>query len=103
MWLVSWGADYPDPDTFLRVGFHSFHSGWQNEDYFRLVDEARRVTDQDVRTEMYQQADKILVEEAPIMPTAYGRCQLLVKPWVRRYPISATKFWFWKDAVIEPH
>jgi ABC-type oligopeptide transport system substrate-binding subunit len=103
MWFLSWGADYPDPDTFLRVGLQSSQSGWRHEAYYQLVHDARRVTEQDVRLEMYQQADRILMEEAPVMATTYGRCQLLVKPWVKRHPFSATKFWFWKDVVIEPH
>ena len=52
---------------------------------------------------MYQEADRILVEEAAIMPLAYWRCHWLVKPWVRRYPVSTTKSWFWKDVIIDPH
>jgi hypothetical protein len=43
------------------------------------------------------------VEEAVIMPLAYGGSHLLVKPWVRRFPASATRFWFWKDVIIDPH
>jgi hypothetical protein len=67
------------------------------------VEEARRLTDQGERMKMYQAADRILVEEASVMPFAYGRCHLLLKPWIRRCPTSATKFWFWKDVIIDPH
>jgi oligopeptide transport system substrate-binding protein len=95
--------NYPDPDDFLRVSFVRRRSGWQNETYDRLVEEARRITDQGVRMAMYQEADRILVEEAVIMPLAYAHWKLLVKPWVKRYPISTTKFWFWKDVIIDPH
>jgi len=28
---------------------------------------------------------------------------LLVKPWVSKLPISAMRWWFWKDVIIEPH
>jgi oligopeptide transport system substrate-binding protein len=103
LWLRAWIADYPDPDNFLRVGFPRGDTGWRNDAYYRLVDEARRVTDQNERAEMYQQADSILIQEAALMSYAYGRCHLLVKPWVRRHPVSATQSWFWKDVVIEPH
>ena len=44
-----------------------------------------------------------LVEEAAIVPLGYVRLHLLVKPWVKRFPTSAMKQWFWKDVVIEPH
>jgi ABC-type transport system substrate-binding protein len=59
--------------------------------------------DQGKRMRMYQQADRILVEEAPILPLFYSRVRLLVKPWVKRFPVSPLKWWFWKDTIIEPH
>ena len=52
---------------------------------------------------LYRQADRMLVEEAPIMPVGYGRQHLLVKPWVSRFPTSAVKYLFWRDVIIEPH
>ncbi len=103
MRYAGWVADYPDPDNFLRVGFLWERTGWQNEAYDRLVEEARRVMDQEERIRMYQQADRILVEEVPVLPLFYMRLHLLVKPWVRKYPTSPMKTWFWKDVIIEPH
>jgi len=100
---MGWGADYPDPDSFLRVGLLWERTGWRNEAYDRLVESARRVMDQGERMRMYQQADRILVEEAPVLLLLYGRFHLLVKPWVRKYPTSPVKLWFWKDVIIEPH
>jgi oligopeptide transport system substrate-binding protein len=94
-------AGSPDPDELLRSARPGFL--WQNETYDRLVEDARRITDQGRRIEMYQEADRILIEAAAIMPLAYGRFDLLVKPWVRRWPVSVTKFWFWKDVIIDPH
>jgi len=52
---------------------------------------------------MYRQADRILVEEAPVLPLAYGRFHMLVKPWGRRYLTSPLRWWYWKDVIIEPH
>ena len=102
MWMVGWYADYPDPDDFLRIQWW-IDPGWKNDDYDRLVEGARRVMDQPERLRMYQQADGILVEEAPIMPLAYGRFHMLVKPWVRQIFTSPLKWWSWKDIVLEPH
>lgn len=96
-------ADYPDPDNFLRVGLAQYYPQTWNETYAWLVEAARRVTDQAERMKMYQEADKILVEEAVIMPLSYKRFSGLVKPWVSRFPVSAMKPFFWKDVVIEPH
>jgi oligopeptide transport system substrate-binding protein len=105
MLIWGWVADYPDPDNFLRLGMSHIlpYTQWDNGDYKRLVEEARRITDQDERMELYRQADKILVEEAPVLPLAYMRSHLLVKPWVRKLSMSAINYWLWRDVVIEPH
>jgi oligopeptide transport system substrate-binding protein len=103
MFLRGWIADYPDPDNFLRAGPVRRSTGWQNATYDRLVEEARRVMDQGERMRLYGQADRILVEQAPILPLLDGRFHLLVKPWVRKFLTSAITAWFWKDVIIEPH
>jgi len=103
LWIAAWGADYPDPDSFLRAGFPWEETGWRNETYERVVEEARRLTDHGERMKLYRQADRILVEEAAIKPIAYSRKLWLVKPWVSRYPMSAIQECFWKDVIIAPH
>jgi ABC-type oligopeptide transport system substrate-binding subunit len=105
LFLVAWGADYPDPNNFLRESSFWDHTRWQNKVYNILVEKARRLTDQGKRMELYQEADRILVEEAPIMPLIYSRQGLLVKPWVRKYPTSpiVIEYFFGKDVIIEPH
>jgi oligopeptide transport system substrate-binding protein len=102
MWMVGWWVDYLDPDDVLRVQWW-LAPGWQNKAYDRLVEGARRAMKQEERMRMYRQADRLLVEEAPILPLTYARFHMLVKPWVRRYRTSPLKWWFWKDVIIEPH
>jgi ABC-type oligopeptide transport system substrate-binding subunit/DNA-binding SARP family transcriptional activator len=103
LFFNGWAADYPDPDSFLRLCMQATQSGWRNRAYERLVTKARRATDQRTRMGLYRRADRILVEEAVIMPLTYARAHLLVKPWVRRYPISVMRGRFWKDVIIGPH
>jgi oligopeptide transport system substrate-binding protein len=103
MWLVSWFADYPDPDNILRVPWWLSFGGWENPTYTRLVEGARRVMDQAERMRMYQEADKILVDEAALLPLWYGRFHMLVKPWVKKLFTSPLKWWSWKDIIIEEH
>jgi oligopeptide transport system substrate-binding protein len=103
IWLMGWTADYPDPDNFLRVADWRPVGGWRNELYDRLIEDARRATDQGERMRMYQQAEPILLREAPILPLWHYSSHLLVKPWVTRYPTSPMRLWFWKDVVLEPH
>jgi ABC-type transport system substrate-binding protein/DNA-binding SARP family transcriptional activator len=103
LWMVGWYADYPDPDDLLRVAWWLRFGGWQNEAYGELVEGARRVLDQAERMRMYRQADRILVEEAPILPLCYGRFHMLMKPWVKKLFTSPLKWWSWKDVILEPH
>jgi ABC-type oligopeptide transport system substrate-binding subunit/DNA-binding SARP family transcriptional activator len=101
--ITGWDADYPDPDNFMRVGYDQHKSGWRNEGYGSLVERAQRSLDQGERMRMYGEAERILAEEAPIMPIYYFSSRLLVKPWVTGYPATGMRGWFWKDVIIKPH
>ena len=102
MYRVWWNADYPDPDNFLRVCIRR-RTRWRNEVYHGLVAAAKGAMEQGERMNLYQKADRILIEEASIIPLEYGCFHLLVKPWVRTYPTSPMHAWYWKDVILEPH
>ena len=102
IYLTGYWADYPDPDDMLRVLWW-MPLGWQNKAYKHLVETAQRAIDQEERLAMYQQADQILIEEAPLLPLCYGRFHMLVKPWVKKYFANPFKWWFFKDVVLEAH
>ena len=103
MFGMGWVADYPDPDSFLRASPIRRYTGWRDPTYDGLVERARRSTEQAERMRLYAQADRILTEEAVLLPVSYGRYHLLVKPWVSRYPTSPIGRLFWKDVVLGPH
>jgi ABC-type transport system substrate-binding protein len=102
VFLMGWVADYPDPDSFLRVAVH-LHTAWGLDQYLDLVERARRLTEQPERMKLYARAERLLVEDVPLLPLAYDRTHFLLKPWVKRFPISVQSDLFWKDVVIEPH
>jgi len=103
--IMGWMADYPDPDNFLRARIdHIQHqSGWRNKGYDSLVKQAQRSLDQGERIELYGEAEQILAEEVPIMPIFHTSVQLLVKPWVTRFPTTGLREWFFKDVIIKSH
>jgi oligopeptide transport system substrate-binding protein len=103
MFGTGWYADYPDPDSFLRANPILRYTGWRSAAYDELVERARRSTDQAERMKLYAQADRMLIEEAVVLPGTYGRNHFLMKPWVSRYPTSAMATVSWKDVVLEPH
>ncbi len=102
LYFMGWVGDYPDPDNYLRVAVQLF-SAWRHQQYFDAIEQARRTLNQAERLALYAQAQRILTEEVPILPLGYDRAHLLVKPWVKRYPISAVGRIYWKDVVLEPH
>lgn len=100
MVTLMWLADYPDPDNFLRICRQRTWRWWQNETYDQLVEKARQVMDPKERMDLYARAEHLLTEEVPVLPLAYERDHLLIKPWVRHYPTSAIRPAFWKEVVI---
>jgi oligopeptide transport system substrate-binding protein len=94
-----WTADSPDPDNFLRVYMQNVN--WVDEVYSRLLEEARQSNDQRQRIELYQQAERILIEQVPIMPVYYNLRHFLVKPWIRFR--REHEFLYFKDVIQEPH
>ena len=79
-----WIADYPDPDTFFRVGLPWLQIGWHNETFDRLVHRARGTIVQSERLNLFAQADRIMANEVPFIPMIYLWLHWLLKPWLKR-------------------
>jgi len=81
MRLTKWVADYPDPDSFLYVPFHSknaaIYTGFQNVDFDRLVEDARLLADIRERSQLYQRAQRIWMEECPCIVLFHNRALVL--------------------------
>jgi ABC-type oligopeptide transport system substrate-binding subunit len=97
-----WLADYPDPDNFLRAAFQTHHYDCHDAAYWELVTRAQHLQDYGERMRLYSKAERVLARSASVVPLAYFRMNLLVKPWVK-YPVSVGGYGFWQDVIIEPH
>ncbi len=69
---LGWGADYPDPDNFMKL-FTSFsgnnNTRWKNPRYDQLLDLAAKEFSEQKRKKLYDEAQKILCEiDVPITP-----------------------------------
>ena len=76
-----WQADYADPLTFLETletGNGNNWTGWSNPAYDRLIEETRHTADNARRLELFQQAEALMLSEAPLLPLDY-RPQIYVK------------------------
>ena len=84
-----WCADYPDPENFADVLFHTGSSqnngGYSNPQLDALLEAARVEQDVTKRIALYQQAEQILVEDAAALFTSYSLSYQLIKPYVKGY------------------
>jgi oligopeptide transport system substrate-binding protein len=81
-----WGADYPDEqdwyDIFITGSGNQF-SNWSNASYDKAVNDADASADQSKRDTLYNQAGKILVDEAPVVFLNQRTRWALVKSYVK--------------------
>jgi oligopeptide transport system substrate-binding protein len=90
---LGWSADYPDPQDFLDILFHSDsgmnHGSYSNADVDNLLEQARVVQDPIKRVELYNQAEQLIVDDAAWVPTWFtGEQYALVKPSVKGYRLT---------------
>jgi len=95
-------ADFPDPDEFLGVDITNY-TGWRDKIFQRLVQQARETMDQSRRLLLYNQTEDMMIKAVPIVPLYYTQGDVFIKPWVRLFPASPFKFWYFKDVIIDPH
>lgn len=87
-----WCADYPDPENFLDALFHT--DAEQNDGHYsnpaadQLLEQARVELDVNKRIQLYQQAEQIIVNDAPAIFTDHGLDHVLVKPYVKGYALT---------------
>lgn len=91
MTLFGWVADYPDPEDFLDLKFHSERSRANNETRYtnpevdRLLEQARSERDNAKRMALYQQAEEKILQDSPWIPLFHTKNIVLVKPYVKGY------------------
>lgn len=82
----AWTADFPDPVTFL--GMFTANSaynwtGWKHPEYEKFMDSAAGMADANTRYEIFQDAEALLLNEAPVAPLFYGAQTYLIHPAVK--------------------
>jgi oligopeptide transport system substrate-binding protein len=99
MYNLGWIADYPDPQNFLDILFHSDsrqnHMGYANPELDEILDKAAVEADVETREDLYRQAEQIIIEDAPWVPLHYQVEYWLVRPYVQSLripPIIVPKF-----------
>ena len=89
---IGWQADYPDPQDFLDVLFHSQSqlnsTGYDNPEVDRWLEDARSAAWEE-RVELYRQVEQAILNDAPWVPLWFsGERLVLVKPYVQGYHLT---------------
>ncbi|MBI2830155.1 MAG: peptide ABC transporter substrate-binding protein, partial [Chloroflexi bacterium] len=90
MYELAWIADYPDPQNFLDILFHSQslnnETKYSNPEVDKLLETARTERDEKKRFDLYHQAEQIIVNDSPWIPLwNSGERYVLIKPDVDDY------------------
>ena len=102
---IGWIADYPDPQNFLDLLFHSGslenNSQYSNPQVDKILEQARVESDSNARYKLYQQAEQMIVDDAAWIPLWFTKSYVLVKPYVKGYDITPMIIPQLKDVYIE--
>jgi len=89
---LGWCADYPDPENFLDVLYHSESQenlgGYSNPEVDSLLEQARVEPDAEARLALYTHIEQMIMDDVPDLPLLHYHSYLLLKPYVKDYPLS---------------
>ena len=94
-WRASWGADYYDPENFMAL-FYSRNItpkgpnrvGYSNPVIDKMYEDALRITDFDQRKEIYDEMQKIVIEDAAWLTLYYNQKVYLIQKNVEGFYID---------------
>ncbi len=107
MFDMGWIADYPHPQDFLDILFHSGtdnnYGEYSNPAIDTLLEKASVEPDNKLSLALYQQAEQKLVDDAACIPLWFGQNYVLVKPYVKGYDLNPMGFTMFNGVSIESH
>lgn len=102
---AGWIGDYADPNTFLDMWVTdggNNQTGWSNKEYDQLIEKASSTGDRAVRYDAFQKAEKILMEELPVLPIYIYTRTYLIHPDVKGWYPNILDHHPYKDIYLEP-
>lgn len=90
----SWIADYPDAENYLSVFYSKNpappnYTRYNNPEFHGLFEKAIKETNDSVRYKLYQQADQVMIDDAPVVPLWYDEVIHLLQPNVKEFHANA--------------
>ncbi|MGB3007446.1 MAG: ABC transporter substrate-binding protein [Chitinophagaceae bacterium] len=90
----SWIADYPDAENYLSVFYSKNpappnYTRYNNPEFDALFEKAIKETNDSLRYKLYQLADQVMINDAPVVPLWYDKVVRLVQPNVKGFKANA--------------
>ncbi len=90
----SWIADYPDAENYLSVFYSKNpappnYTRYNSAAFDALFEKAIAETNDSLRYKLYQQADQVMMNDAPVIPLWYDKAVHLVQPYVNGFKPNA--------------
>ena len=98
-----WAADYMDPFTFLGIFYVVGESGtgWFDQKYVKMLDDANRTLDAKKRYELLAEAETYMLDQQPVIPIASTAVNWMKKPYVKGMYPNPASLYPWKSVYIE--
>jgi peptide/nickel transport system substrate-binding protein len=86
----SWIADYPDAENYLSVFYSKNpappnYTRYKNAQFDLLFEKALAETNDSLRYKLYQKADQVMIDDAPVVPLWYDKVIHLVQPNIKGF------------------
>ncbi len=98
---ATWIADYPDAESYLTL-FYSKNTAppnytrFNNAHYDALYEQSLVEENQETKLKLYNEMDKIIIDEAPCVPLFYDEVVQFVQKRVRNFKTNSLNLMEWK-------
>jgi len=99
---LGWMADYPDAENFLQIFYSKNaapgpnHFNYSSERFDRIYEKVIVMEDCPERTRLYQEAEKIVLEDCPVAFTTHRVRYILLHDWLGNYKAHVYPFGVWR-------
>jgi ABC-type transport system substrate-binding protein len=104
LFTSGWCADYPDPENFLDILFHTGSqqnlTGFSDPAVDALLEQARVEGDVQARLAQYGDIERQIVAGAPAVFLVHSLSAVLVKPYVENYALTPIGVPQWQNVGI---
>lgn len=114
LFRYAWVADYPSPETFLNMFYGKYVSSdvnlvsfpnavkYVNKDYDKLFEKAKESGTETESYALYQQAENVMLEDAPILVLYYDEDYKMIQSQVRDFYFNPLRYKDFSKVYLKP-